>query len=262
MNFNNFRFLFFVFLIISILLFFIFIAIFILKEFLINSFLLKGNTSRIFLLQKIRINDKFFKTFNKKQRRVFTFLFMFLILNILNFLLWITFSLIYFLNIKNPLYFDIDKLILFSTILSIVFIITAILFILIYIIKISKIGKEFKKWRTINSNLEGQFFEKISTKINKENNELIKKFCFLEYLNITLIDKLYYFKWPFNTRKIRWKKEKSKLKLSKRDEEFYYFLIFNYEDVAIDNTIFKIEDYSYIYQNRDKIFSYNKKTGE
>lgn len=48
MNLNNFRFLFIVFLIASILSFFIFITIFILREFSINAFLLKKNASRIF----------------------------------------------------------------------------------------------------------------------------------------------------------------------------------------------------------------------
>lgn len=49
MNLNNFRFLFIVFLIESILSFFIFIAIFILREFSTNAFLLKKNASSIFL---------------------------------------------------------------------------------------------------------------------------------------------------------------------------------------------------------------------
>ncbi|WP_427867507.1 MAG0920 family protein [Mycoplasmopsis arginini] len=225
---------------------------------ILKRILLKRGAKKIFLSKKIKINEIFFKTINQKIKISFIFLSIFLAISILMslsiFYPWLD-VLINLSKWKS----QINTVVLFpfftTALLLFIFIFSLTLIIQICIIK-----RKFKNWEIKNNKLNGVLFEEIET---IESKEIFSIFKFSNDLNMTYITNV----WPFFSKQYKiknqnWKNYFYKYNETKRDEEFYYFLIFNYEDVAIDNTIFKIEDYSYIYQNRDKIFSYNKKTGE
>ncbi|WP_185938978.1 MAG0920 family protein [Mycoplasmopsis arginini] len=225
---------------------------------ILKRILLKKDAKKIFLSKKIRINEHFFKTINQKIKISFIFLSIFLAISILTIL-----SIFYpWLDVLINLPQSKAKINLF--VLFPFFTMALSLFIFIFsltlIIQLCIIKREFKNWEIENNKLNGVLFENIE---NIESKEIFNTFKFSNDLNMTYITNV----WPsfskqYKIKNKNWKNRFYKYNETKRDEEFYYFLIFNYEDVAIDNTIFKIEDYSYIYQNRDQIFSYNKKTGE
>lgn len=225
---------------------------------ILKRILLKKDAKKIFLSKKIRINEHFFKTINQKIKISFIFLSIFLAISILTIL-----SIFYpWLDVLINLpqwKAKINTVVLFPFFtMALSFFI--FIFSLTLIIQLCIIKREFKNWKIENKKLNGVLFENIE---NIESKEIFNTFKFSNDLNMTYITNV----WPsfskqYKIKNKNWKNRFYKYNETKRDEEFYYFLIFNYEDVAIDNTIFKIEDYSYIYQNRDQIFSHNKKTGE
>ncbi|WP_330463134.1 MAG0920 family protein [Metamycoplasma gateae] len=125
---------------------------------------------------------------------------------------------------------------------------------LILIIKEIKIKNEFKQWKKENDSLDGILFKNIES----NNDELLKKFE-LNHLKMTFITSVYKtYDVMFKIKIKNWKKQFHKLSKNKLDNEFYYFLIFNYNDIAFEDKVFKINDYSYVYKNRDKLFNTTK----
>nr|WP_238543486.1 hypothetical protein [Metamycoplasma alkalescens] len=118
----------------------------------------------------------------------------------------------------------------------------------------NKVKKEFNQWKINNSKLDGLLFEDIQT---KENIDLLNKFKFSDNLDLYIIVRKrdYYLTKKYKIKNDNWKERFYKYDDKKLSEEFYYFLIFNYDDVAINMESYTLEDYSYVYQNRNYIFN-------
>ncbi|MBN4089198.1 hypothetical protein OF364_02645 [Mycoplasma enhydrae] len=238
--------------ILSIILFICFVLIFMLVFF--NEYkgiLIKQGASKIFINKNIVVQHSFFKTFKNKINKLFIFVLSFLLVSAVLIMLSLSFSLVYIINlIINHSWNTIFYLPFMASGLSIgMLVICAIL-----LANITKINKEFQIWSQKNKTLKESVFENISS---SENEDLFHSLKATIDLNISLISetpnqKNRNWKWRYT-----YKDWKSKLLKNPKtfEDEFYYFLIFNYENVAINGQIFKVEDYAYIYQNRHLIFN-------
>ncbi|AZZ65562.1 hypothetical protein DMC14_002070 [Metamycoplasma phocicerebrale] len=84
-----------------------------------------------------------------------------------------------------------------------------------------------------------------------DSKELYNLFKDFQNLKMTFIASIFsQYDAMFRIKLNKPKKILSKLSGKNFDDYFYYFLIFNYENVAVNEQIFKIHDYSFIYKNR------------
>ncbi|WP_422385896.1 MAG0920 family protein [Metamycoplasma phocicerebrale] len=116
--------------------------------------------------------------------------------------------------------------------------------------KIKKIHKEINVWKRKNALIENnKLFEDLDT--GDDSKELYNLFKDFQNLKMTFIASIFsQYDAMFRIKLNKPKKILSKLSGKNFDDYFYYFLIFNYENVAVNEQIFKIHDYSFIYKNR------------
>ncbi|MBN0971001.1 MAG0920 family protein [Mycoplasma phocoeninasale] len=201
--------------------------------------LLKKGVSDLFLNENIAINNNFFKTFNKKFKFIFILLLIPMLLSFLAFLLLI----IDLLITKNSYN---------ATFLKYIFAIGGIVLFIVYLsdlLRIMSVIKEFKMWEMKNKDLhDASLFENLVTERNDDILKIFLQSYFEMSITITILN---------NKISLKFKNWREWILKSGRnfDDEFYYFLIFNYKKVSINGKLFSIEDYAYIYQNRNKLFN-------
>ncbi|WP_420813311.1 MAG0920 family protein [Mycoplasma phocoeninasale] len=201
--------------------------------------LLKKGVSYLFLNENIAINNTFFEIFNKKFKAIF----LFLVIYSLSFLLTFLLVLVVLLMTKNSFESTRD---MFVFIILGIFQLTWNLY---FLLKILSVWKEFKMWKAKNKDLQNAcLFENL---IVERNDNILRIFLQNSLKKTTTIG-------MFNTKlgyKLKyWRKSILKSK-GNIDNEFYYFLIFNYRSVSINGSYFRIRDYAYIYQNRKELFN-------
>ncbi|WP_373422503.1 MAG0920 family protein [Mycoplasma miroungigenitalium] len=120
-------------------------------------------------------------------------------------------------------------------------------------IKMLKIGKEIKEWRVKNKDNDFTLFENIVT---TPNNQIYNEFNDHEHL-MFIITVTHKGKFKYQEASVvkflyrNWKKKILKFNNRELINEFYYLLIFNYEEIPLNDSFYKINDYAFIFQNKD-----------
>ncbi|MBN0970999.1 MAG0920 family protein [Mycoplasma phocoeninasale] len=204
-----------------------------------KDFVFKKGVSELFLSNNVAINNTFFDTFNKKFNVI-----LITWTSFLSVLITIFVSLIIFLSTKAETF---RNTVLFS--LFIILGISLCIFPWIDLSKILPVKKEFKIWKAKNQDLQGaSLFEDLVV----ERNDIILRIFSQNYLEKSTTFGMFNVK--LRSKFENWRKSILKSK-GNVDNEFYYFLIFNYQTVSINSNHFKIQDYAYIYQNRKQLFN-------
>ncbi|MBN4089199.1 MAG0920 family protein [Mycoplasma enhydrae] len=214
-------------------------------SFKVRTIMIKKDVSSIFLKNKIKVNQNFFNTFFKEARKIYIFIITFSTISIF----LITISIISLVTILSFLFDGINSFWAIWAIASFSFGIAIFSTCLMVLFKIKIIHKEINIWKSKNEQTGNKLFEHLDTSDN--NKELLNLFNDSKNLKMSFITKIY--NQYDATFKLKFKKIKRallKLKEGNFDDYLYYFLIFNYENVAINNQIFKVEDYAFLFQNR------------
>ncbi|QBF34648.1 hypothetical protein EG856_01785 [Mycoplasmopsis phocirhinis] len=211
----------------------------------------KKGLSRVFLRNQIKVNQTFFKLFFKKQKRLLIFFIISLICLIPVFSINFVFVVLIQFNsdfILNYLYvFMISGFgIIFSFVWIIIFLHASV--------KMLNIGKEIKNWHAKNQDNNWILFEKMNVDANKNiYNEFDNSKHLIFNIFLPLKYRFYSHTGEINFVYRHWKRRI--LKFKHFDDELYYFLIFNYDDIPLNNTLYKLEDYAYILQNKNKLLN-------
>ncbi|ENY68627.1 Hypothetical protein, predicted transmembrane protein [Metamycoplasma auris 15026] len=210
---------------------------------------IKEKSSNFFLSKNIKIDDTFFDTFNNKFKKLIPLFIVFIVISIPLFFISLSFVTRFHIDILKAkvTYF------IYLWWAALGFSIAVFSISLFFIKKMNKVKKEFNQWKINNSKLDGLLFENIQA---KENIDLLNKFKFSDNLDLYIIVRKrdYYLTQKYKIKNDNWKERFYKYDDKKLSEEFYYFLIFNYDDVAIDMESYTLEECSYVYQNRNYIF--------
>ncbi|PYF43100.1 MAG0920 family protein [Metamycoplasma alkalescens] len=227
--------------------FYIFLLI---SHYQIKRIWIKEKSSNFFLSKNIKIDNTFFDTFNNKLKKLIPPFIVFIVISITLFFISLSFITRFHIDISKA------KITYFIYLwwAALGFAIAVFSISLLFIKKMNKVKKEFNQWKIKNSKLDGHLFEDIQT---KENIDLLNKFKFSDNLDLYIIVRKrdYYLTKKYKIKNDNWKERFYKYDDKKLSEEFYYFLIFNYDDVAINMESYTLENYSYVYQNRNYIFN-------
>ncbi|MBU4689569.1 hypothetical protein KQ873_00745 [Mycoplasma zalophidermidis] len=216
--------------------------------------ILKKGVSQVFVKNKVKVNETFFDLYFKKQNLILRFFISFLIIFSVAFIVDIAFL----TQIQwgyNGFYYRLISLMVPE--LGVLTAFVLLIIITMLTIKMLKIGKEIKEWRAKNQDNNFTLFENI---ITAPNNQIYNEFNDHEHLMfiITVAPKG---KFKYQEASVvkflyrNWKKKILKFNNQKLIDEFYYLLIFNYEEIPLNEAFYKLNDYAFIFQNKDSLLN-------